>query len=749
MRRPLCYICVAFVVSAFIYLTLNPLPENTINVETGNKIQILGKVYQKEYRNQTLVLYLKEIQEIHIQKESKQIQVRDEDKKYQVICYMEEKSEPKIGSFVCVEGFVQEFSSATNPGEFDQKEYYRILEIDFQLRKGQLIAETGEYSSYREGLYRLRQRFEQIFEKTLSEKDAAKMKAMVLGNKQELDAESKRLFQQSGIAHILAISGLHISILGMGVYRVLKRIGIPIPFATMSCVLLMIVYGDMVGMSSSAYRAIVMFAMNIGAKLWKRSYDMLTALAIAAIGILVEQPLYLFHAGFLLSFGAILGIGCVSELFKADMTDMAQNKEKPILWIKGKVIQALSGSVGVLLVQLPIILCFYYQIPIYASLLNLIVIPIMSVLMMLGIICLICGVITLGGIGVAVAYVAALGCHVILSWIEAMSELSLQVPGACWTVGKPETIRIVIYYAIIFFMAINYQTGKREKSNMPSWYQMVLALCVIAFLTGRTYGELKITMLDVGQGDGIWIETEKGTHYLIDGGSTSENNLGQYTLLPFLKYAGSHTIEAVFITHLDEDHMSGIETLLQNEDGIYVKKVILPRAVIQDEAYCDFVNLCEKENIPYVFMEEGDMLIDGKMKLTALHPSAHYLADSRNAYSLVLKLEQEAFHALFTGDVGSDAEEMMMEKIEKDWKCHVFKVSHHGSKYSNIKEWIDIIQPTVSLISCAEKNSYGHPHAETIQRLQEVGSNILQTAESGAITIHVKGDNMWIETYIK
>lgn len=753
MRRPLCYICVAFVVSAFFYLTMCPLPENTVNVEDGSRLQILGKVYQKEYRNQTLVLYLNKIQEIHIQKESKQIQVLNkevnQERKYNVICYMEGMTEPKIGSYICVDGYVQEFGHATNPGEFDPKEYYRILGIDFQMRQGILLTETEEYSIYHESLYCLRQRFERIFEKLLSEKDAAKMKAMVLGNKQELDRESKLLYQQSGIAHILAISGVHISILGMGLYRMLKRLGIPMPIAALTCILLMIAYGDMVGMSSSAYRAIMMFAMNLGAKLMKRSYDMITSLAIAAMGILIEQPLYLYHAGFLLSFGAILGIGYVSEMFTADAISVSQNNKKDSLWIKGKVLQALSGSLGILLIQLPILLCFYYQIPVYASVLNLIVIPLMSILMVMGMTCLGCGVMTVGGIGIIVSHIAALGCHVILWLFESLSRISLQLPGACWIVGRPEMIRIVIYYGVILLLVVCWKNERWSGIKMPFWLRRLMVLCAISLLTGSTYGELKITMLDVGQGDGIWIETEKGKHYLIDCGSTSESELGQYTLLPFLKYTGTHTIDAVFLTHLDEDHISGIETLLQNEEGICVKKIILPQAVLHDDAYETFIALCEKQRVTYTFMKTGDVLREGKMTLTALHPDADYQTESRNAYSLVLKLEYDSFHALFTGDVESDGEEAIVEQMGEEWKCHVYKVSHHGSRYSNSKELIDAIHPMISLISCAKKNRYGHPHTETIQRLNDAGSTMLQTAKSGAITIHVKGNDIQIETYVK
>lgn len=749
MRRPLCYICVAFVVSAFIYLTLCPLPENTLEVENGSRLQILGNVYQKEYRNQTLILYLNEIQQIHIQKETQQIRVVDEKCKYQVICYMKEQIEPKIGSSVWLEGYVQEFNQATNPGEFDQKEYYRILEIDFQIRDGILLTQTGEYSVYKESLYCLRQRLEQIFEQTLPKQDAVKMKAIVLGNKQELDSESKLLFQQSGIAHILAISGVHISILGMGLFRILKRFGMPIPIAVCISVLIMVAYGDMVGMSSSAYRAIVMFTLNLGAKLMNRSYDMLTALAIAAMGILIEQPLYLYHAGFLLSFGAIIGIGYVSEICKIDTTNVSQNKQKIGLWIKGKVVKSLCGSLSILLVQLPILLCFYYQIPVYASLLNLIVIPLMTGLMMIGVLCLISGILSLGGIGSAIAYVMALGCHMILELFEIMSKLSLQIPGSRWTVGRPETIRIVIYYGVILFLILNEKGNRCDGRKMPAQLRVLLILCAIVILTGRTHGELKITMLDVGQGDGIWLETENGNHYLIDCGSTSENKLGQYTLLPFLKYTGSHTIEAVFITHLDEDHVSGIRTLIQNEEGICVKKVILPKAVIRDEVYEAFISLCKEEGIAYTFMETGDIWKDGELALTALHPNGDYQTDSRNAYSLVLKLEYQSFHALFTGDIEFDAEQVITKEIEKDWKCHLYKVSHHGSKYSNSKELITHIQPVMSLISCAEKNRYGHPHIETMQRLEEAGSYMLQTAENGAITIHVKDNHIRVETYVK
>ena len=736
MKRPLCYLCMAFVVTVFIYLKLNPLPETSLVESSGSRVTFLGEVYHKEYKNEKLVLYLKQVKKWDSQNSKVFSYNEDTHNDINIMCYIEDGIEPKLGSEVAVTGNVSEFSTPANPGEFDAKLYYQILELDFQLWEGKIVAQSSSFSIYHEKLYQIRQYFENIFDVVLPEKEASIMKAMVLGNKSELDSDSKLLYQKSGISHILAISGLHISLIGMALYKLFRKVRVPIIISSIISVLIMIAYGDMAGMSSSAFRAIFMFAIKLLADSVHRTYDMLTAVALAAVLLLADQPLYLYHSGFLLSFGAILGLGCFSE--------------------------NLGGSLSVFLIHFPIMLSVYFEFPIYSFLLNLVIIPAMSVLMTLGILCILCGAVPVYAIGMGMAHIMGAGCHALLWVFEMLCELSLALPGANWITGKPDNWRLVCFYMVVLILFILQEYCKyiNKKSKyvkkgitikIPKLLQLMMILAAVILVTSRNYEGLEITFVDVGQGDCIWIQTPEGKHYLIDAGSTSESSVGQYTLLPYLKYMGTDRLDAVFLTHLDSDHTSAITELLENgeeaykRNGIEIGCIVIAEAVIRDEAYEKLIELCNMCNIQIAYAKTGDVISEDKLKLSILHPEDDYVTESRNAYSLVVKLdyfrENGHFGALFTGDVEADGEQIIAEYLkDKDWSCDLFKASHHGSKNSNTEELLEVIQPQLTVISCAEDNGYGHPHKETLERLKAVGSDVLITKDSGAIMIKVVED---------
>ena len=801
MRRPLCLICVAFVVSVFISLQMNPLSES-IDVENGSEVIYTGEVYHKEYRYHSLILYLRNVNQVSstnipisdnkindvttsedlignvaiedvLEESVRVVEAIVTEKGLQnmgILCYVEEGREPRLGSYVLVSGDVACFSQSRNPGGFDQGMYYRIQSIGFSMKKVEILAESSTYSKYHEGLYRIRRQMEQVFDQTMSEKDASIMKAMILGNKAELDKESKQLYQRSGISHILAISGLHISLIGMGLYKLLRRVRIPAVLAAAFAVVVMIMYGDMVGSSASAFRAIFMFALKMGAEVLHRTYDMLTALAMAAVGILLEQPLYIYHAGFLLSFGAIVGLGCMLEVMKTDTKQMLVNKKiqkrseyiKNLCW--NKITESLLGSGSIFLIHFPIMLSVYYEFPIYSFFLNLVIIPAMSLVMGLGLGCMLAGGIGAragsmlvgsagaelgsmlpdnGGLGLiceGIAHILAFGCQVLLRIFEILCECSMALPGASWIVGEPAVWRVIVFYGVVLLLFLVHKYCKyvmKGKLCLPFFIKMMWILAAVTLLTQKTYSGLTITMLDVGQGDCIWLETSTGHHYLIDGGSTSEDKLGEYTLVPFLKQTGTAVVDAIFLTHLDKDHTSGVLELLEGESGIEVDKVVIAKAAIRDEAYEELAEVCRTQGIVLVHAQAGDRLTDGELELEILHPEADYVTDSRNAYSLVMKLEYDGFHALFTGDVEADGELLVAEALPKDWECHLYKVAHHGSRNSNTLELLEKIRPKLAIISCEEDNSYGHPHEETLERLADVGSKVMVTKDCGAIIIEI------------
>ena len=207
-------------------------------------------------------------------------------------------------------------------------------------------------------------------------------------------------------------------------------------------------------------------------------------------------------------------------------------------------------------------------------------------------------------------------------------------------------------------------------------------------------------------------------------------------------------IDAVFLTHLDKDHTSGVLELLEGDSGIKVHKVVIAKAAIQDEAYEELVSLCRLKQIAIMYAQAGDVLTDGELRLEVLHPSAEYSTDSRNAYSLVIKLEYGGFHALFTGDVEEDGEQLVASSLPENWECHLYKVAHHGSRNSNTMALLEEIHPKLAIISCEEDNSYGHPHEETLERLFRVGSKVMITKDCGAITVEV-GEKIKVKKWMK
>ncbi|MDE7323861.1 MAG: DNA internalization-related competence protein ComEC/Rec2 [Lachnospiraceae bacterium] len=763
MKRPLCCVCAAFVVIVFLYLEWNPAPDIIHDNADGSRVTLHGEVYQKEQQGSMLVLYLRRI--------------RNSDTVGKVMCYVELDDlaeEARLGSTVVVEGEVSYLKRARNPGGFDAEGYYQILGIDFRLYNTKVLAVSSRYSLYHETLYQIRCYFEDIFDRVLSVKDASVMKAMILGGKSGLDAEIRQLFQRSGIAHIFAISGLHITLLGMGLYKLLRKTCIPQVFCALTAIFVMTAYGNMVGMSSSAYRAVFMFAMRLVAVMLRRTYDMLTALALAAVLILVEQPLYLYHAGFLLSFGAVLGISCFGGIMKsADSNAKRKLKGGAIKKSFQGICLSLCASFNIFIVHFPIMLCVYFTFPVYSFLLNLLVIPAMTVVMASGLLCLCFGSLPAAiGIGMA-KYVGGL-CHILICAFEWLCGISMKLPYAEWIVGRPENWRICAYIVVILFLytahcyAAHFSRGRSCGKRgiwigIPLNIKYMIVLAAVVLVSDSSIDGASMTFLDVGQGDCIWIESAGGEHFLIDGGSTSENKVGQYTIVPYLKYMGVSRLDAVFLTHLDKDHISGVLEMLDGStgvgDGIQIGRICIPCAAIEDEAYEKLVTLCKLENIPLYKMKSGDKVTAHGLCFEVLHPQEGYEASSRNASSLVMKLEivghtgrgkSGKVAVLLTGDVEADGEYAAAEILadrEGFTGIDIYKASHHGSRYANTAELISVTAPQLGIISCGADNSYGHPHIETIERLRQAGSDIMITKDTGAIMIQIKKGNYTVTPY--
>lgn len=750
MRRPVCLFGLAFVIMLLCYLHYWPIPAVSFEELDKSTVELTGRVEKKEYRiseeRKSLVIYLKEVQIV-----DRSLSQEQETELNGVLCYMREGQEPKTGSAVRIRGRFGCFYGATNPGEFDARNYYRILDLQARVTNGTILKESVQYDRFRETLHRLRRYLSGRIDLCFGENDASVMKAMLLGEKEGLDADTKQLYQKNGIIHILSISGLHISLIGMGLYRLLKRLSCP----KLPCILLsvgiMYSYGVMTGGSVSAQRAVAMFGFHMAAEVFYRTYDMLTAMAVVGIAVLLRQPLYLSHSGFLFSFGAILAIGLFAPLFERNLSGGTKAKK------------ALAAGLAVSLVTLPVYLCFYYEYPPYSMLLNLLVIPGAGLLVSGGL-CSLAGAVFCPPLGT----MAALPVHLLLTGYELCCKAVLRLPGSGWIPGRPKNWQIVLFAVILAGVWL----CADRWSRLQFWQWILLALLCI---TMRFHDSLQITVLDVGQGDCIYLADEKGGRYLIDGGSSSKNNVGTYQMLPFLKEEGTDTLDAVFVTHMDSDHYNGIYEMIEQTqaNGVAITNLVLPDIGPESRkgAYEELEALAKKQGIALQYIQKGDTLRHGKLRLTCLYPEKGTEQES-NAASLVLYLEYDRFTALFTGDLEGSGEEVVRRALEErvpeadsleergpgksDLKesgsekagVTVLKVAHHGSKYSTGEGFLETVSPKIALISAGRDNSYGHPHTELLERLARSGSSVYTTFETGAVTIYTDGTKVRLEQYL-
>lgn len=647
----------------------------------------------------------------------------------------------RLGNRIRVTGQLAVFSRARNPGEFDFRYYYRAQNISCRLWGKSCVLLDESYDRYRDCLYRFSEWGIKMLQRVVrDESDAGIYQAAILGDRSELDEEIRTLYQRNGIAHLLAISGLHLSLVGMTIYQVFRRCGAGFAGAGILGGMIIISYVFMTGASSSVVRAaVMMFAAFLAAYLG-RTYDLLSALGLAGLWLLWGSPYLVCQAGFQLSFGAVSGLGLLPLLMENVFPEEDQDDF-------GKYLkQAVLSGLSVQLMTVPVVLYHYFQLPVYGIFLNLMVIPLMCYVLVSGI----AGII-LGCVCTAWGTFAAGTGHYILLFYQYLCMACERLPYSNLVLGRPRPGQIAGYYFVLFscFAILHNRRKTRKQSDQykkPARYLLlILILLSVVILCPLPVRGLQVTFLDVGQGDGICLRTRNQV-ILIDGGSSDVKNLGTYRLEPFLKSQGIVTVDYSFVTHGDTDHISGLISLLESGGGIHIRHLVLPVLGMGDEAYHYLIQLAERQGGSVSWMEAGDYVAAGKLLITCLYPEAGDQAPDRNAQSLVLKADYGDFHMLLTGDTGEEQEKTMLGRAGVHAELagiQVLKLAHHGSRYSNTREWIKQINPAWAVVSYGEGNSYGHPHREVTERLWEQEILLFETAKKGAVILHTDGKRIW------
>lgn len=532
------------------------------------------------------------------------------------------------------------------------------------------------------------------------------------------------------------MTGLHLSFIGIGAYRIFRRMTGSYTAGGIAGILLLVLYVMMIGVTISAVRALVMFLFRVGADMTGRHYDPPTALAAAAAAVLLWRPLSLYDGGFWLSFGAVFAMIIVLPIFK------------------GLPVQGFWASVSINLTILPVMLFYFFEFPPYSLLLNLFVIPLMSAMLFLGL---------LGSAayaaGIPIAVFGLRICKVILWLYEKCSEIGMGIPGARMIAGKPRLWQIAAYYILLAAALVFLRRLRRKEIKKASGMETagririmpLLALAAGIFILTFRFGEegrLSVTILDVGQGDGIFIQGPAGGTYLIDGGSSDIKKVGQYRIEPFLKSRGVGRLDYVLISHGDSDHMNGVADLIERRKiGIEIGTLVLPMQEAWDESLCSLADMARQAGIQVAEIGPGQGIQEKEAALSCIQPAKGDEIQPGNEASMVLALSSGEFDMLLSGDVEGKGEELLTERLTKTEQARtweVLKVAHHGSRNSTSERFLQSVQPAFAIISAGEQNRYGHPHQETLVRLKERGIKIYSTQDKGAVMIEVKDGKMTI-----
>lgn len=627
---------------------------------------------------------------------------------------------PLPGEQIEVYGKISLAEAARNEGQFDFRLYYRTISVHGSMYGTSFRVIGGDPKPFARGLQALRLRMGTILDQLLPPQDAGIYRALLTGDKSAMDEDIRSLYQENGIAHILAVSGLHLSILGLGVYELLRRFGRSKAASGIASALLIVAYGILTGCSGSALRAVLMLLLRFLGAAVGRSYDMLTAMAAAALFLLWKEPFMLFSAGFQLSFLAVLAIGLSHAL--------------PVP--KHPLLAGLWLSFYLQLLTLPVILFHYFRFPLYGIFLNLIVLPLMGCVIYSGIF----GV-GLFALSEKLATIAIGGGHWILRLYTFLCTRCAALPYSSLLLGRPSMHSILLYYAALGFVTWALAERKTsERSRLPLPCIVLPLILSMMCLPAKQPQGLEITALDVGQGDGFILRNQ-GLVMSVDGGSTSNQRLGENVLVPYLESQAIERIDLALITHCDADHYSGILYLLEEETKISIGELLLPRVAVQDARYDALRDAAAARDVRIRYFGQGDCIDLGEVEILGCYPAGTEKLEAANDHSIGMLLRAPDFQMLFTGDMDEACEQQMLAAL---WeanagypKIDVLKAGHHGSHTSSSEALLAALRPDYAILSYGVGNDYGHPHAETRERLERYGVEMLETGKMGEIRITV------------
>lgn len=638
------------------------------------------------------------------------------------------KNNIKHGDLVMARIKLNRPRKASNPGGFS---YYNYLKKQKIYSVGNIfeIYKIQNYFLLTEPIIKIKRYLLGSVNQNISPPVNEFIKALILGEKSNLNNSWETNFRKAGANHLLAISGLHIGFITLFILILLKPLSLSDKLVNIILAGFLIVYIVMTGFRASVLRASLLVLIFRFSKQMDLEIDFYCIISIVLFIILIINPYKLFSVGLQLSFFVLLMIVSWTKILKKYLHT------------------SLAVSIAAQLGSIPLTTYYFNTLSPSGIITNLWAIPLVSIIVFLTLTHFVLYFI-FPLFSVLTGKMIFLITNLLNKGIKVMSKL----PSAEVKVTTPSVLRIFLIYCILFLTAYIINNKDKMKIKKIRYLKFLTFIFIIIFIVTFIISPagnnlLEIYCLDVGQGDSIFLQTPEDITVLVDtGGSTSSGNKAEYTILPFMLNKGIKTIDYLIITHFDGDHSAGAEYLI---NGGFVNNLIISKHYDRTQNFAQkTIKAAQENNIGLFWTKNCDILKLDELELKFIAPLNKVVFKNRNNNSIAFKLKYKDFEMFFAGDVEKDVEKAILKSTDnKKLNSDILKVAHHGSISSSSENIIKAVTPKEAVISVGN-NDYGHPDGKILKRLNKYNIKVWRTDQKGAIIIKTDGHKYNIRGYL-
>lgn len=761
IKRYLRYIKIYLSSKVIILLIISSIASNTIVIfQNKNYEKIYNNLSNQENLNLTGIITSEKQEKQYYNKYK--IQVKYNNRNLRFYITTKKDIELKYGDKITFSGTYTNPELQRNYKGFDYSEYLKQLKIYGTIKCSKIkIIDKKQANKIFQLSNELSTKIILNIKNILDDETSSILLGLILGYKTDIDEEIQENFRNASMSHILAVSGMHVTYVILGINLIFKNL-IGKKNTNILSILILIFYMFITNFSPSITRAGMMGIIMIFSKLIYRKNDIYTSISISLLLILIYNPFLIQNLGLQLSYGGVIGIILFNKgILKFLKNIKVKNKvykyriRPKIQRYLDKIKEIISVSISVQILILPIILYNLNTFNPYFLISNFVLSFVIGPIVIL---CFLSIIIILINTSIAeiLSPIIQIGINILIFISNAG-----KIPFSKLYVATPSLFSILIYYLfliVLFFIYNIYSSKKPNKTqiriknlialmkiklrqNRQKVKCMLSIIIFLSFVINLIPQNLKIHFIDVGQGDSSLIITPQNKTILIDGGgsSNSDFDVGKSILIPYILDRGFTKIDIVIISHFDQDHVGGILTILQE---IKVGKVYISKQIEKSENYKNFLEIVNTKNIKvYEVMAGNRIRIEKNLYLDILWPKANQITtNALNNNAIVCNLHYRNFSMLFTGDIEEIAEKEILELYSQNknlLKANILKVGHHGSKTSSTSEFINVVRPKIAVIGVGKNNKFGHPNEEVLQRLSDLNCKIFRTDLNGEISIEV------------